>query len=92
MIEKIKLSLRITTDAFDTELADLMAACLDDLRAAGVSPDVLEAPEAYPLIVRAVVTYCRANFGAPADADRMKASYDEQKALLTLAGAYNERG
>ena len=35
-----------------------------------------------PLIIRAVTTYCKANFGEPDQYDRLKASYDEQKAQL----------
>lgn len=86
MLEKVKLALRITTEAFDGEIKDLINAALADLGVAGI--DNLDQED--PLIIRAVVTYCRANFGQPDDYDRMKASYDEQKAILKVATGYTE--
>ena len=43
MLEKVKLALRITTDAFDTELNGLIAAAMIDLGIAGVTlPETLD--------------------------------------------------
>lgn len=84
MLEKVKLALRLTSDAFDPELNDLIAAALADLGLAGVSN--LDTSDV--LIIRAVVTYCRVHFGTPSDFDRLKASYDEQKAQLQMATGY----
>lgn len=88
MLEKVKLALRITNPAFDSELNDLIDAALADLGIAGVTPT----PKDDPLIIRAVTTYCRVNFGQPDDYDRLKASYDEQKAQLRTATGYTEWG
>ena len=41
-----------------------------------------------PLIVRAICAYVRAHFGSPADYDRLKAAYDENKAQLQTATGY----
>lgn len=79
-----KLALRITTDAFDSELQDLIDAARKDLNVAGVTNDDTDEP----LVRRAVITYCRLNFGQPDDYDRLKASYDEQKAQLSTATGY----
>ncbi len=84
MIERVKLALRITTYAFDQEIADLIDAALRDLGIAGVTNDDITDP----LIIRAVVTYCKCNFGQPDDYDRLKASYDEQKAQMSMATGY----
>lgn len=84
MIERVKLALRITTYAFDQEIADLIDAALGDLGIAGVTNDDITDP----LIIRAVVTYCKCNFGQPDDYDRLKASYDEQKAQMSMATGY----
>lgn len=84
MIERVKLALRITTSAFDQEIADLIDAALRDLGIAGVTNDDITDP----LIIRAVVTYCKCNFGQPDDYDRLKASYDEQKAQMSMATGY----
>ena len=88
MLEKVKLALRITTTAFDSEITDLIAAALADLSIAGI----ITWGESDPLIVRAVTTYCRANFGQPDDYERLKASYDEQKAQLRTATGYTDWG
>lgn len=84
MLDKVKLALRITTDAFDDELADLINAARLDLGIAGVVvPDEIDA-----LVGRAIITYCRVHFGAPEEYDRLKAAYDEQKAQLMTATGY----
>lgn len=88
MLEKVRLALRITTDAFDSEIEDLIAAALADLGIAGVE----DADETDPLIIRAVITYCKANFGEPDEYDRLKSAYDEQKAQLQMATGYTDWG
>lgn len=84
MLELVKLALRIMTDAFDTELNLLIAAAQTDLGIAGVTlPAELD-----PICQRAIITYCKMNFGEPDEYDRLKASYDEQKAQLSMATGY----
>jgi len=78
IVNDVKKALRVTTDAFDDEIALLIDAAYQDLGIAGVEP---EAP-GDAVVLRAVITYCRLNFGSPDDYDRLKASYDEQKAQL----------
>lgn len=84
MIDKVKLALRITTNAFDEEIADLIEAALKDLGIAGVTND----DTTDPLIIRAVITYCKCHFGEPDEYDRLKRSYDEQKAQMSMATGY----
>lgn len=88
MLEKVKLALRITTAVFDSEIEDLIAAALADLGIAGV----IALDETDPLIIRAVTTYCRTNFGTPDEYERLKTSYDEQKAQLQTATGYTDWG
>ena len=83
MIDKVKMALRLTTDAFDSEIMDLIAAALADLGLVGITADKTDA-----LMVRAVVTYCRLHFGSPSDFDKLKAAYDEQKAQMISASGY----
>ena len=83
ILAKVKTSLRISTTAFDDELDDLITAGLADLGIAGVNG--ANAVITDPLVLRAVTTYCKANFGEPDEYDRLKASYDEQKAQLATA-------
>ena len=84
MLEKVKMALRITTDAYNSELNDLIDAAQLDLGIAGVAlPAPLDA-----ICTRAIITYCKLHFGEPDDYDRIKASYDEQKAQLSMASGY----
>lgn len=84
MLTATKLALRITTTAFDAEITDLINAGLKDLGLAGVTDDDTNDE----LIRRAVITYVRLHFGDPDNYDRLKASYDEQKAQLSMATGY----
>lgn len=91
MLARVKLALRIKTTAYDTELNTLIRAALLDLGVAGVISDVLTtSTEADALVTQAVITYCKANFGLPEDYDRLKQSYDEQKAQLTTCTGYTD--
>lgn len=84
LLDKAKMAMRITTNAYDAEITDLIEAAKADLGIAGVElPDTLD-----PICERAIITYCRVQFGSPDDHDRLKASYDEQKAQLATATGY----
>lgn len=88
MLELVKLALRITTNAFDSELNSLISAARLDLGIAGV-----ELPETLDDICKiAIVTYCKMNFGQPDEYDRLKKAYDEQKAQLSTATGYTNWG
>ena len=84
IIDDVRLALRITTTTFDNELSNLINAAKIDLGIAGVTlPTELDA-----ICNLAIVTYCKCNFGQPDDYDRLKRSYDEQKAQLSMATGY----
>lgn len=88
MLAKVKLALRITTNAYDSELNDLIEAAKIDLGIAGVNvPQTIDA-----IVGRAIITYCKVHFGEPDDVERLKASYDEQKAQLSMNSAYTDWG
>ena len=88
MLEQIKMALRITTNAYDAELNNLIAAAAIDLGITGVNEERESVNN--PIIIRAVSTYCKMNFGTVDDYDRLKASYDEQKAQLSMATGYTD--
>lgn len=84
MLDSVKVALRVTTDAFDTEIQDLIDAAKLDMGLAGVTnTEVTD-----PLVKKAIITFCRVNFGQPDDYDRLKESYDEQKAQMGMATGY----
>ena len=83
ILEKVRKALRITKTDYDDELTDLIASALLDLGVAGVDPDDVD-----ELVETAIITYCKMNFGLPEDYDRLKKSYDEQKAQMSNASGY----
>ena len=90
MLAKVKLALRVTTTAYDNDLNDLINAAKLDLGIAGVVlPTTLDA-----VCERAIITYCKLHFLGLSDNewDRLKASYNEQKAQLTTATGYTNWG
>lgn len=84
LVTSAKLAARITTTAFDTQINSLLDAALLDMGVAGVEvPDTIDA-----LVETAAITYFLMHFGQPDDYDRLKASYDEQKAQLVTCTGY----
>lgn len=90
MIDKVKAALRLTVNNYDEELAALIKAAVGDLRLVGI--DLASVNTNDPLVIMAVITYCRMHFGSPEDFDRLKRSYDEQKAQLMTASGYGLPG
>ena len=88
MLEKVKLALRVATNAYDSELTALICAAQSDLQIAGV---VLPSP-LDEVVEQAIKTYCKIHFLDLSDGEfnRLKASYDEQKAQLNTATGYTE--
>lgn len=87
LIDTCKMAMRITTTAYDSEINAYIDAAKLDLGIAGVDTAVLD-----PLTEKAVLTYVRMSFGAPANYDQLKAAYDEQKAQLMNATGYTDWG
>jgi hypothetical protein len=88
ILDKVRAALRITTLVYDNELNDLIDAAKLDLGVAGV-----EVPAPTDELVNcAIITFCKMRFGIPDDYDRLKASYDEQKAQLSNATGYTDWG
>lgn len=87
-LSKVKLALDppIVTNEFDEQIEELISAGLADLGIAGVNGENVEITN--PLIQQAVITYCKMNFHEPDNYERLKASYDEQKAQLSMASGY----
>lgn len=91
MLAKVKLALRIVTDAFDEELVELINAARSDLGIAGVTLLVDTEGNTDQICERAIILYCKLNFGDYDRVemwDRLKAAYDEQKAQLSMATGY----
>lgn len=88
MLEAVKKALRVSHDALDDEITDLIEAARSDLAVSGVNV-TLVTMDADALIKRAIITYAKAHFVNDVDqAERYQVSYDLLKGHLTLAGDY----
>lgn len=96
LLDKAKLALRLVDDGYNIEIEGLIASAKKDLQIAGVQchvePDIGTVID--PALDRAIITYVKLHFGdIPKDEwDRLKASYDEQKAQLQTASGYTDWG
>lgn len=89
MLDKVKLALRIKSIKLDEEIEDLIESCKIDLSIGGVR----KINEDDPLIQRAIIIYCKANFGMDNnDSEKYQKSYDLLKQSLSLCGDYNVAG
>lgn len=99
MLTETKRALRITATAYDAEIARLIQAGAADLALVGIPVSgvtftyvdgaVIDSCTIDDYrIINAIITYVRVNFGTPSDYDRLKASYDEQKAQLMGSSEY----
>lgn len=87
LIDNCKMALRITTTSYDSEIQAYIEAAQFDLGIAGVELAIDDA-----LINKAIMTYVRMSFGNPPNYDKLKESYDEQKAQLMNATGYTDWG
>lgn len=84
-------ALRIASEDFDGEIADLVRAARRDLVLGGVLPQ-RAADETDPLVKRAAMSYVKAEFGLDnEDADSYRAAYTRLKTALALASDYVDR-
>lgn len=88
MLEAVKLAMAITTDAYDAEIQSLIDAALIDLNIAGVDSTLT----GDPMILRAVITYCRMMFHSPADFDNLRWAYEALKGQMQIATGYTNWG
>ena len=87
LIDTCKTALRVATTAYDAEITEYIEAAKLDLGIAGVETTVADS-----LINTAILTYVRMRFGAPANYDKLKSAYDEQKAQMMMATGYTNWG
>ena len=88
LLDKCKTALRVTTNAYDTEIQEYIEAARLDLGVVGVNVPMTEDA----LVNKAIMTYVRMSFGAPSNYDKLKTAYEEQKATLMNATGYTNWG
>lgn len=98
LLIKAKMACRVSesTVTYNDELTSLIEAALADLGITDIDDAKLTTEDTDPLIERAVMTYCKMNFGYAVltndQYDRLKSSYDEQKSQLLMSSSYTNWG
>ena len=89
LIDDARQSLRIKTIMLDTEIQDLIDAAKSDLILSGVLQSKINDESNDPLIKRAIILYCKANFGLDnSEGDKYQSAYNSLKTHLTLSIEY----
>ncbi|MEE1189854.1 MAG: head-tail connector protein [Bacteroidales bacterium] len=93
LLDDVKISLRVTTNAYDSEINDLIDSAKKDLQIAGIMESVtVSTADMNKAVVTAIKTYCKMNFGNPQNYENLKKSYDEQKAQMSMSTGYTDWG
>ena len=71
LIDDVKVALRVTTDAMDSEVQMLVDAALADMRRVHVREELLDEDDMAPLVKSAVCLYAKARFGYDNDEAEM---------------------
>lgn len=73
LLDEVKVALRVTSDAFDTEIQGLIEAAKRDLNRVGVDEALVDSD---PLAKMAVVLFAKSRFGYDnSDASRFEGAY-----------------
>lgn len=104
MLKEAKQALRVTVNAYDAEIMDLLEAGARDLEIAGVRlPGLVSHTETDgtvtdrstlkdPLCRRAILTYAAMRFGNPPNYEALREAYETQKVQLMHADCYTAYG
>lgn len=86
LLQKVKTSLRVTTDAFDDQIQSLIDAAIIDLNIVGIDGENVSTDNAFVLL--AVTTFVQMHFGAPEEFDKLSQAYESMKGQLWSASGY----
>ena len=94
LVAKAKIRIRkMSTDVLDEDVGQLVEVALADLKRIGVDSSYLGKNGRSindPLIIEAVLLYCKANFGTPDNQEKLTAAY-EMMCTKIKGGGYHRR-
>lgn len=85
MLAKVKLALRISTSAFDTEIQALIDDCISELTMLGIYDSELANDSQ---ILSTVIFYCKARFGDNPESEKWEKIYRDKLEKLIIAHGY----
>lgn len=89
MLNIVKLALRITTTAFDSEITRLIAECIEEMQGLGVtvSTDEQTGVPTSDQVQGTIIAYCKWQFGSNDDSEKWREIFDRKLAQLkTMTG------
>lgn len=91
MLQLVKLALRISTTAYDTELNMLIASCIQEMTHMNVIVDVDTSGNPTDAQVKAaIVAYCKWQFGNHEDKEQWEGIYHTKLAQLKTMTGYTD--
>lgn len=90
MLEKIKLSMRISHDALDSDIESNIAACMLDLQRVGVSKQKANKDSNDALINKAAELYCKWQYDLGNKGEQFHQAYERLRDAISLCGDYIE--
>lgn len=85
MLERIKLSMRVSNNVLDSDILMNMDACSLDLRRVGINKEL----DADSLMYKAAELYCKWQMDHDGKAEQYKIAYGDLRNALSLCGDYN---
>ena len=85
ILDTVKNAMMLVDDSCDDTISILIESACADLGIVGVTATSTTTD---PILILAIITYCRLHFGSPSDYENLKRSYDEQKSQLISASGY----
>jgi hypothetical protein len=89
VIDDVKMALRITSNAFNGEITNIIDAAKAELKLTGVLLSKIDNIETDSLLKRAVILYSKSHFGLDnPDSEKYQKAYDSLKTHLVLSQEY----
>ena len=85
MLDKIKLSMRISHNKLDTDIQRNIDACMLDLERVGVC---ISKPS--ELLTKAAELYCKAEYDYLGKGDKFRANYNNLRDSMSMSGDYKD--
>lgn len=87
-LSHVKPALRVSTESYDDfELMPLIEAAVHDMRRVGIVINA-NTSEEKPLLMHAIVLYCKGHFGSRDDAAAMRECYAGLRDAMSLSSEY----
>lgn len=86
LLPEARMWVRKSVPNLDTEIEQTVAACMLDLKNAGI----VNFSDEDPLLMQAAKLYLKAHFGYDDKSEKWEAAYERLKAALSLSGDYTE--